>query len=291
MTLLRRFVSGLLVLLFAVLLPAAIASAWLDRVVTDTDAYVDTVTPLADETQVQQAVADKVTAVAVRQVRSKIPAAIAQKAVDAAAQRVVTSREFPDLWAQINRTMHRKLVKVLSQDSGPTDVSVDLGPVLRSTLDALGAKNLLKKGATDALPPVQFSVADSSELERARSTYAAIDDTGLWLPVATLVVGLLAVAVTPLRRRALALMAVLGFVTCGLELLGLAGFRSLLGSAADPGEQRDFTLAVWDALAADLRWWLVIALIVCALVAVVSLVLPRVRRSARSDGAGYLGSA
>ena len=53
---------GLLWRLFAVLasliLPVALASAWLSTVVTDSDAYVDTVGPLASDPTVQQAVAD-----------------------------------------------------------------------------------------------------------------------------------------------------------------------------------------------------------------------------------------
>ncbi|HET9421823.1 MAG TPA: hypothetical protein VFO49_11845, partial [Nocardioides sp.] len=53
---------GLLWRLFAVLaslvLPVALASAWLSTVVSDSDTYVDTVGPLAADPTVQRVVAD-----------------------------------------------------------------------------------------------------------------------------------------------------------------------------------------------------------------------------------------
>ncbi|WP_292604251.1 hypothetical protein, partial [Nocardioides sp. REDSEA-S30_B4] len=56
MNVLRRLLSVLLVLGAVALLPVALAGSWLDRTVTDTDTYVATVAPLADEQTVQDSV-------------------------------------------------------------------------------------------------------------------------------------------------------------------------------------------------------------------------------------------
>ena len=56
MNVLRRLLSALLVLAAVALLPVALTGTWLERTVTDTDTYVDTVAPLADDPAVQDSV-------------------------------------------------------------------------------------------------------------------------------------------------------------------------------------------------------------------------------------------
>ena len=58
----RPFVVVTLVLVAAVLAPASVVARWAHDEVADTDRYVETVAPLAQDPAVQQAVVDRVTA-------------------------------------------------------------------------------------------------------------------------------------------------------------------------------------------------------------------------------------
>ena len=57
----RTAVAALLVTLVAVLAPCTIAARWAHDEVTDTDRYVETVAPLADDPAIQAAVTRRVT--------------------------------------------------------------------------------------------------------------------------------------------------------------------------------------------------------------------------------------
>src|SRR3954453_3580236 len=59
--LVRRSIAGLLVVLFAVLLPITLAATWTHRTVLDTDTYVSTLAPIADDPAVTAAVARDLT--------------------------------------------------------------------------------------------------------------------------------------------------------------------------------------------------------------------------------------
>ena len=58
----RTWPSRVAAILACVVLPLATLSVWLDQRVTDTDAYVDAVGPLADDPVVQRLVATRVEA-------------------------------------------------------------------------------------------------------------------------------------------------------------------------------------------------------------------------------------
>src|SRR5512143_1873650 len=54
--------SAILLILACVLAPLSVTSVWASNQLSDTDQYVATVAPLADDPAVQSAIADKVTA-------------------------------------------------------------------------------------------------------------------------------------------------------------------------------------------------------------------------------------
>ena len=87
-----------------------------------------------------------------------------------------------------------------------------------------------------------------------------------------------ALVVSPLRRRTTVVAAVLALPALGLLALGMLGARSVLEAVADPGEQRELGLAVWDALVAGLWRDVAIAAGVALAVLLLALVLPRKRR-------------
>jgi hypothetical protein len=102
-------------LLAAVLLPLSIASVWVDRVVTDTDRYVDTVAPLAEHDEVKAAAVKALQREALRLVASRLPVVPpgTDSAVHAVVVRVVDSEAFRAAWREANRTAHLQLVAAL----------------------------------------------------------------------------------------------------------------------------------------------------------------------------------
>ena len=60
----RRLLAFLAGLVACVALPLSIAAVWTDNVVNDRDEYVDTVGPLAEDSRVQEAVADRLADIA-----------------------------------------------------------------------------------------------------------------------------------------------------------------------------------------------------------------------------------
>lgn len=129
----RRWFVGVLVVLFAVLLPVTVTSAWVHRTVLNTDAYVATVAPIARDPAVTDAVSRQVTdqlytALDPQQViadalpprASFLATPIANGAKDAVQRSVNTvlaSDQFQQVWVAANRFAHAQLVDVLRGDT------------------------------------------------------------------------------------------------------------------------------------------------------------------------------
>src|SRR5918993_2662240 len=58
----RTFVATLLIVVGCVLAPLSVAAIWTRNQVTNTDRYIATVTPLASDPAIQNAIADQITA-------------------------------------------------------------------------------------------------------------------------------------------------------------------------------------------------------------------------------------
>ena len=191
---------------------------------------------------------------------------------------VLASPEWPDLWRAANRAAHETMMDALEAEVGePVPVRVDLAGVVRATLDLLRERGV-PVGRDVRAGAVEFEVADSSDLDRARSTIQRVDEVGVWVPVAAAAALAVALVVSPLRRRTTVVAAVLALPALGLLALGMLGARSVLEAVADPGEQRELGLAVWDALVAGLWRDVAIAAGVALAVLLLALVLPRKRR-------------
>jgi hypothetical protein len=313
---LRRLLSALLVLAAVALLPVALTGTWLERTVTDTDTYVDTVAPLADDPAVQDSVRIRAQAAVVSALDPRRRAeelrddlggrvlrpylgdaggdlptgvgAYVDDAVGAAVRAVLASPEWPELWRAANRTAHETVMAALDAEAGePVAVRIDLAGVVRATLDLLAERGL-PVGRGVQVGAVEFEVADSSDLDRARSTVQRIDQVGLWVPVAAVAALAVALLVSPLRRRTTLLAAALALPALGLLALGLLGARSVLEATADPGEQRELGLAVWDALVAGLWRDVAIAAGAALVVLLLAALLPRGRR--RPSGQDQTGA-
>jgi hypothetical protein len=252
---LRSATAALTGLLAAVLLPLSIASVWVDRVVSDTDRYVETVTPLADDDAVKAAAVTELQNEALRLAASSgttLPPGAA-KLVHTVVTQVVDSPAFRTAWAQANRSAHDQLVAVLEDRSSVVldqdgRVSIQLGTVLGTIVQALAAKGLVDPAR---LPEINasFPVMDSGQLARARDAYDLLDGLGFWLPVAWAVLVLLTLLLARRRLTATAKLALASLLTLGLLALALAFARD---TVTEDLPQRDVATAVWDVVVASL---------------------------------------
>jgi hypothetical protein len=267
--------AGVTGLLAAVLLPLSLASVWVHDVVSDTDTYVETVTPLADNEVVQAAAVTELQR-EVMQLIGTTGASIpgVEQLVHLAVDRVVTSPAFRTAWIRANRLAHEQLVAVLEGRSRVTLdnqglVTIELNPVFHDI-----AQNLSDAGlpGADRIAGLNASIAimRADQLSRARRAYDVLDTLGLWLPVAW--AALVVVTLVLARRR---LVATARLAIASLLALGLLALALLLGRDSYTRDlpQRDAARAVWDVLTASLWHQIEVAAVVLVIIAVAAAVL------------------
>lgn len=241
--------GGLLALLACLVLPVAVLAVWTDRVVSDTPAYVDTVAPLSGDSDVQEAAADRL----VYEASVRLGTTVADDVLRQAALQVVRSDAFPPVWESANREAHRELVRILeNRGPGTGTVTIELDGLFAALLNQLDRSGFLasQQGVVDVDP--RFEMAETAELEKARSAYSALDEAGTWLPVAWAVIAGLALLVARNRARTAVLLGLGSAVTLLLVLPGLHAARGVLLDRTSNADA-DLIGAVWDVVTEGLR--------------------------------------
>ncbi|HLN77765.1 MAG TPA: hypothetical protein VK204_12025 [Nocardioidaceae bacterium] len=245
--------SAILITLACVLAPLSVASVWASTQISDTDAYVETVSPLADDPAVQTAIANKVTAVIfenldVKGLTDEALAALAQqpnvppRVADALPTLAVpitngvesftrtqvnkffASDAFPRIWDQVNRVAHQQVTKLLEGNQGGAvsaqgdTITLNLGPIIAQVKDRLVAQGF---GLANNIPVVDqsFVLVQSDAITSAQSFYRLLNTLGAWLPFVALALFAGGVVLARDRRRAL-LKGALG-VTGAMIVLGV----------------------------------------------------------------------
>ena len=228
---------------------------WVDGVVGDTDKYVETVTPLADDEVVKAAAVEELQREALQLVATTagpLPAG-GEQLVHLVVEQVVDSPTFRTAWVKANRVAHQQLVAVLEDRSGARlddqgRVAIDLGAVFRNVAQQLADRGLVDADlAADV--DASFVVMDADQLAKARRAYDAVDLLGSWLPVAW--VAMLVLTLLLARRR---LAATAKLAVASLPMLGLLALALLVARDAVTSDlpQRDVAGAVWDVVVASL---------------------------------------
>ena len=249
----RPVVAGVLVALAALIAPLSVLATWSNGQIQDTDRYLATVAPLADDPAVQEAIAARMEQVI-----------FSYLDIDAAVDEVVVALEgrgLPDragatldalsgplaagirgfvedrilalvqsdaveqAWVEANRTAHAELVAALN---GETEgavvidrgaVSVNLATLINTVKGQLVEAGF---GIAERIPEVEasFAIVQSDDLATAQSLLSVLDDLSTWLPVIGLALIGIAVAIARDRRR-MVLAAGLA-VAASMLLLGTA---------------------------------------------------------------------
>jgi len=276
-----------------VLTPASIASVWLRNTVFNTDQYVQTVQPLAQNPAVIQAVSTQVTTAIFQQIdvetllQQNLPPKLSFAAGPIAAQvksqtnslvtRALETPQFQQLWNQVNRTASESLVAFLTADK-PSAISVqngqlvlDLQPIVANVQQQLVSSGFsLASKIPTISKSVVLPVANVQPLVQARSAANLLRTLSYVLPILAIVCFGLAVFLARDRRRAVIWVGVLlalGALVSGVELA--AGRQIFLSQR--PGTVFDAATAAWmfDTLVRFLRNSNRVVFILGALIAIV----------------------
>lgn len=272
-----------------VLMPLAI---WGRNLVLDTDRYVETLTPVATDVGVQNAVIGaidrqfqenvdvKALVAEVLPPRAQVLAAPLSSAVNGLVNTVATnfvrSDAFQKLWVGINRLAHTQ-VKYLLTGKRPKDAAVqvdssgkvllDLSQVVDNVKTRLVAAGLTVASKVPAVGTT-IEIADVHGLTKARKATRLLNNLANWLPWVGLVLVAGGIAAARKRRRALITTALsfgAGMIVIGIGLL--IGRNLYLDGVPPDKLPRDSAAFIFDTLVRFLRYGIRLLLLVALLVA------------------------
>lgn len=277
----RSFFSALLITLAAVFAPLSAVAVWVADVVGDTDRYVSTMAPLADNPHVRAGISDRVTSAVMDRVdldtllsgvapsdRPALTKAIGglsgpvragvKDFVHDTVLGFVSSSAFSTIWEELNRNAHSAVTDALtgSNDSAVqvenNTVTLDLAPVVAGVKQRL-VDHGLKAAASIPEVRTDFTLVKSDEIGRVKTGFRALQLAGDWLPVIAVVIAGAGVLLAVRRRRAL-VAAALG-IAAGVAVLGiaLALFRTFYLDHLSPDVHHAAAAAIYDQVVRFLR--------------------------------------
>lgn len=287
-----RSIASLLIFIVAtVLLVPALVGHWGHRTVIDSERYIQTVGPLIEQPEVQQALAETVTEAVVAKVDTEsqvqtllgslfdnttltdaIAAPVAagiNSLIGELVSKFVASDQFATVWIELNKAAQKGVVLVLEGREGGV-VSLQGDELVLDTSAALTAiQSYLVESGIDAAANItipetdrQIVLAETPALAQIRAIYGLTSPILQWLPL--IVAIMFGAAVLLARRRARTVVAT------GIVLL-VSGVVVLIGIGA--GETQ-FTNALsgtpWGA-AANVFWATLLDYLIAGTQAIVAL--------------------
>lgn len=240
-----------------ILLPSAVTAVWANRLISSTDRYVQTVSPLAEDPVLQANITDRITNeieqyVDVKTLTEQALTALGNNGpldgrvaeqlkalsgpiangvngfVHDQVAKIVASPQFAQAWDAANRAAHKQLVTALTgKDEGAvkvgTDgtVSVDLGELIATVKAQLVANGFT---IASAIPTVnaQFVLFQSDDLEKAQTAFRTLDTMAWVLPLLVIVLFVGAVLLAPSWRLGLLGVGVATVVAMIVSLVALS---------------------------------------------------------------------
>ena len=269
----RRWLSITCAVLAAIVLPVAVLTVWARNTALDTDEYVATVAPLAEDEDIQEAVSFRVTeAVAeAADFRAIAEDALPEEAqvlagpIEAGAERLiaevvsslVATSEFAVLWEDTNRLAHENLVPLLKGDGSDLVDTADgrvvlkLGSVAQDAVDRLDDRL-----GTDLAPQIpaedldaEFVLIDSSELAKVQTLVRWFDSLSWFWVIMWLGLFVGVVLFAEQRRSGVRRLGLAVVIPMVLALLAYAWVRDqYLTGLPDDVHNPDAAAAVFDIL-------------------------------------------
>jgi hypothetical protein len=284
-------VALVVLLVGALMVPVATVGWWVRDTIVPTQAYVDTVAPLAKDDAVVTAVEERLTeqtmASITRASGGQLPTDLRErvsKLVRFAVDRVVQDPAFATAWRASNKVAHDEVVSVLTGDTSAVRVGADstvyvrltsLGTEIRRQLDAAGVPFARSLPAFDTSLPI----GHTDDLVRARTGYDLLYRYGRGLPVATLLLIGLGLLLSRRRWQALGWTAFGALGGLGLLAAGMVVGRLYYLTSLPSGISRSAATAVFDTVTSDLREDMLVVAITALALLVLSAVLGRGSRA------------
>ena len=242
-----------LLIMGVILAPLTTVAIFAKNQITNTDRYVETVSPLASDPAIQEAVGTFVVdqlfaAVDVEELAAEaLPkkaqflaaplAAGVQNLTKNVVDRFLASDEFAQLWDTANRAAHDRIVSALTGEtpSGKKAITVDdgtvslnLGPVIEKVAQKLGADNLAIFERIDLpVASTQFKILDTKNLGVARAGVSFLETLAWILPILMILCFVGSALLARDRRRATIRAGVAVAMTAGAILVILNIGRTL----------------------------------------------------------------
>ena len=263
-TLARRTSYGLLVV-FALLTPAAIVGTWAQRHLVDEQGYLQTVAPLSSDPRVQQAVASAVTT----QVVAALPIAVDHRSAALRPSRASGRRprtqpprpsatpspshhspQFASVWLSANQSAHAQLSEVLATTPSTSDVqlTLDLQPVVDAVQQHLvdNGFSFLRGVRIDVNGQTAMVTVPQSDLAPARDAWTVLHVLAPWLPLVVLLLAVAAIVLAPQRSWMLLAEAVTVLAAAGAVALAATSAHSWYVAHAQ--QSSGAAVAIGDAL-------------------------------------------
>lgn len=287
----RRFFAWVLAILAIVLIALAVNIGWAKTTLLDTDAFVSTLSPLAQDEAVAEALSIRIGAAVVEATGLELSfaealpeelvfiagpvAAGAGTLVTTVANELILTDAFATVWRTALRVAHGSLMVLLTGDgtlvAEEGAVAIDLDTIAEPVIVAVSDRGLdIVALVGEDFTLGQIVLVESDALGSAQAAVQMLETLG-WITVLLAMVAIgAAILVAPNRRRQ---VAILGFGTAiagVVNLVSLRFGRGLTVGAIDSDVDRSAGLAVWDALVQGLIksiWALIFLALVIGLAA------------------------
>jgi len=277
----RNFAAISLAIIAALLIALAVPALWLNRMVSDTDVYVETVAPLADDPDIQNAVATAATDAIVEKIDAQarleevlpenlqilaIPVSQAVNSfVGKQATTFVQSDQFGTAWETMNRVSHNAMVTaVTGRDTGAVGIeagtiTLDVGTLAEEIKARLldSGFELAAKIPTSGIDK-QITLYESPALAQASVAFDLMTRLAMVIPLLGLAFAAGAIGIAANRRRALlwlgaalAIAAILPLQALYLAQTQVTAQLYQLAAIPQPAAQSAFNIIFRDLVAAD----------------------------------------
>ena len=267
----RRVGSIICAVVGAILLPLAVITVWTRQSILDTNAYVETVAPLADNEDIQAAVTVRVTEAVAEVVdfrsiaEETLPpeAAVLAGPIESGAKsliqdvvgRVVASDAFADLWEDVNRLGHENVVAVLTGEGNDTldteggKVVVRVGPIAEEVLNNLD--EILGTDLENSIPDDrldgEFVLVESDDLANLQDEISLFDKWSWLIPILTIALLAASVVISRPRRLAVRRLGIAIVASMAISLLLYDWIRSqYIAALPDDTHNPDAAAAFYD---------------------------------------------
>lgn len=301
----RSWTAGVLLVIATLLLPTAVLGNWASVQVSNTNAFVDSLAPLAKNPAVQNVITDAISTQISKAINvDKLTAELADGLGDAlnfppglqkilidlsgpmavgvdalirdTVNKVVTSDAFSAAFDKSLRFTHEQLVALLTNDSksmlelaSDGTLSLPLGPLVSDVKKQLVDQ---KVPFAKLIPDLDASVtiAKVPDLVVARIVYQIGVGIGFWLPWMVFVLMLVSVAAARKHWRQVFVAGLVTFIAASIIAVGLSFGRIILVSSLSPS-LATASSAVYDSIlayVADATGGLIVASVLAMFVGV-----------------------